>query len=121
MMYIDSVKERPQVIGVVFMCTKEVSCIKEWAKAFYKSKAWQRCRWGFIQSVHGLCSRCEEPGKIVHHTELLTPENINDPTVSLNWNKLEYLCQDCHNKEHHSTATLRHDVMFDANGDLIKR
>jgi 5-methylcytosine-specific restriction endonuclease McrA len=95
---------------------------KEWAKSFYKSKAWQKCRAGFIQSVYGLCQRCGRPGYIVHHKEVLTPENINDPYVTLNWDKLEYVCLDCHNKEHFSSNDgIRNDVMFDANGDLIKR
>lgn len=95
--------------------------MQPWARAFYYSKAWQRCRWGFIQSVHGLCKRCNHPGKIVHHTEILTPQNINDPDVTLNWEKLELLCQTCHNQEHMSKEVTRNDVRFDENGDLVKR
>lgn len=99
--------------------------MKAWAKKFYHSKAWQDCRDGYIQSVHGLCERCLskeviKPGKIVHHKELLTPQNINNPNIALNWNKLEYVCQDCHNREHMSKhSATREDVMFNENGDLI--
>jgi 5-methylcytosine-specific restriction endonuclease McrA len=79
--------------------------MKEYARAFYKSTAWQQCRAAYIKSVGGLCERCLAegkivPGYIVHHKCYLTPDNILDPDVSLNWNNLEYLCHDCHNKEH---------------------
>jgi 5-methylcytosine-specific restriction enzyme A len=69
----------------------------------------------------GICDRCGGPGKIVHHIEYLTPDNINDPYVSLNFDKLELHCQDCHNREHHgSSSVVREDVMFDENGDLVR-
>jgi hypothetical protein len=75
---------------------------QEFAKAFYNSKAWKECREGFIQSVFGLCknfNKCHRHGIIVHHTERLTRENINDPYITLNWDKLEYLCIECHRKK----------------------
>ena len=79
--------------------------MKEWAKAFYQSTAWKQCRAKYIKSVGGLCERCSKKGLIVagyivHHKCYLTPENINDPTVTLNWDNLEYLCLSCHNAEH---------------------
>lgn len=101
---------------------------KEWAKSFYASKSWKECREGYINSVHNLCERCLvegriETGKILHHTIYLTPDNINDPYVSLNWDNLEYVCQYCHNKEHHGNgdSILRDDVMFDEDGNLIQK
>lgn len=95
---------------------------KEFAKAFYKSKAWLDCREGFIKSVYGLCSRCDRPGYIVHHKELLTPQNISDPNVTLNWDKLEYLCQDCHNKEHMSNhdKVIREGLTFNECGEIVQ-
>jgi 5-methylcytosine-specific restriction enzyme A len=100
----------------------ELIFVKEWAKHFYKSKAWRQCRDAYFVYRHGICERCPRPGKIVHHKIWLTPENINDPNISLNWEYLELLCQDCHNKEHHEKySATRHDVMFDENGDLIAR
>lgn len=101
--------------------------MREFARAFYKSKAWQDCREAYIQSVHGLCERCLSkglyiPGKIVHHKILLTPENINNPDICLNWENLELLCQDCHNKEHHAgEGVTAEGLMFDENGDLVKK
>ncbi len=99
---------------------------KEWAKPFYNSKAWEDCRISYIESVHGLCERClkrgkVKPGKIVHHTCYLSPTNINDPDVSLNFKYLEYLCQDCHNEEHHGSKVLRDGLYFDDEGNIIAR
>lgn len=36
----------------------------------------------------------------MHHKVRLTPANLNDPAVSLNWANLELLCDDCHKAEH---------------------
>jgi len=93
---------------------------QEWAKAFYKSGAWLKCRAAYIQSVFGLCEKCGRPGWIVHHKIKLTPGNINDPNVTLNWDNLEYLCQDCHNREHGGGSTAD-GLMFDERGDLVQR
>lgn len=99
--------------------------MKPWAEKFYKSKAWYQCRKAYIMSVNGLCERCLAEGKfehgyIVHHKVYLTAKNINDPNVSLNWDNLEYVCQDCHNKEHTSKYTaVLHGISFDDNGDIL--
>ena len=74
-------------------------------KSFYKTAAWLKCRDGYIKHVGGLCERCLArglivPGYIVHHKCYLNAENITDPSITLNWDNLEYLCHDCHNKEH---------------------
>jgi len=76
---------------------------KEWAKKFYKSKAWRNCRASFIAERRlidgGLCQCCGKlPGYIVHHKVALTPANINDPEISLNHELLSYECKDCHDK-----------------------
>lgn len=92
---------------------------KEFAKAFYKSKAWQQCRTAFIRSKFGLCEICKQPGYIVHHKTKLTPENISDPEVTLGWNNLQYLCVECHNVAHGDAQATRHDVMFNESGDLV--
>lgn len=61
-----------------------------------------------------------KPGYIVHHKHYITADNINDPSVTLNWDNLEYLCFDCHQAEHFErTAVTRQDVMFDASGQLV--
>ena len=79
--------------------------MKEYARGFYSSKAWKETRKAYGKSVGGLCERCRKkglvvPGVIVHHKNYLTPENINDPSVSLDWNNLELVCMACHNEDH---------------------
>lgn len=95
---------------------------KEFAKKFYKSKEWLNCRNAYFISQHGLCEKCGGAGKIVHHTVYLTPNNIDDPNVSLNHELLELHCQDCHNKEHHGSNVdvVVEGLMFDENGDLVQ-
>ena len=77
---------------------------KEFAKPFYNSMAWQKCRASYIayrQSIDGgMCETChEEVGVIVHHKEWITPDNINDPDITLNHDNLKLDCWVCHNKE----------------------
>ena len=40
------------------------------------------------------------PGEEVHHKTRLSPENLSDPSVALNWTNLELLCKQCHLEEH---------------------
>lgn len=90
--------------------------MKEFAKKFYKSKAWQRTRKAYAASVCGLCEQClkrgvYKAGEIVHHKNPLTPENINEPAVSLSWGNLELLCRDCHGKAHGQSKRYKVDEM----------
>ncbi len=89
----------------------------EQQRAFYHSAAWQKCRAAYIAYVGGLCERCKmkgiiKPGYIVHHKEWITMDTIQDPSVLLSFDNLEYLCQDCHNREHHG-AKRRYSVSSD--------
>lgn len=97
---------------------------REFAKKFYKSSAWIKCRNSYISSVYGLCERCEKPGYIVHHKIHLNQSNINDPDVSLNHDNLEYLCLDCHNEHHKFNREIkpitRDGFKFNSNGELVK-
>lgn len=57
---------------------------------------------------------------IVHHKTELTPENINDPEITLGWQNLELLCLECHNKEHgNAEEVVRDGLKFDERGDLV--
>lgn len=78
---------------------------KEFAKAFYSSAAWRKCRKVFLAqrmaADGGMCERChDKPGYIIHHKIELSPENINDPEITLNTDNLIYVCHDCHNIIH---------------------
>ena len=90
---------------------------KEFSKWFYDSIQWRKTRSAYIKHVYGLCERCGNTGKVVHHKIKLTPDNINDMNILLSFDNLELLCQDCHNKEHH--YSIGGGIMFDANGDVI--
>ena len=85
-----------------------VSTSEHFARQFYMSWPWIKCARSYKQSKGGLCERCWSKGIVsvgeeVHHKVKLTPENINDPDVSLNWNNLELLCKKCHLEEHRGT------------------
>ena len=101
---------------------------KEWAKAFYKSAKWFKCKNAYIkyriQIDGGLCEEChDKPGYIVHHKTALTPENIMNPEISLNHYNLEYVCKDCHDAfEGHGVGNpnkIKPLCRFDENGQPI--
>ena len=92
--------------------------MKEWAREFYLSADWEKTRAAYLIAQDFICERCGEPAKIVHHTCWLNRRNIHDRSITLIWDNLEALCQDCHNKEHHKRQpSLRYG--FDADGRLI--
>ena len=39
--------------------------------------------------------------------------------ITLNFDNLEYICQECHNKEHKRDKSTKDDVEFDEEGNLI--
>ena len=97
---------------------------QDFAKKFYGSAAWLKCRKAYIQSVFCRCEICEEPigmGGILHHKILLTAANIHDPEITLNWKHLIYVCQRCHNDIHLGALPFREDVRFDDAGRLVQR
>jgi hypothetical protein len=96
---------------------------KPYAAKFYKSTAWRKCRYAYFAYRHRLCERCQGAGKIVPHKQYITPANINDPDITtLNFSNLELLCKDCHNREHHEVySPVVEGLMFDSNGDLVRR
>jgi 5-methylcytosine-specific restriction endonuclease McrA len=94
-------------------------------KEFYKTQAWRRARYAYIQERHsvdgGLCERCGlEPGRIVHHKIWVNDHNCNNPEVSLNPHNFEYLCQTCHNKERDPAALVPGRVRYGPDGEVIR-
>lgn len=88
---------------------------QQFANVFYGSREWKACRSAYRQAKGGLCERCLArglivPGVEVHHRIRLTPENISDPAVALNWGNLELLCETCHEQEHARNAAPRTDA-----------
>lgn len=79
--------------------------MQSFAHDFYKSSDWMKCAKAYRKQKAGLCERCMKkglfvPGEEVHHKVRLTPENLRDPAIALNWDNLELLCKDCHLEEH---------------------
>ena len=76
---------------------------EQFANAFYGSGAWKRCRREFAKARGNMCERCYRKGLVVvgtrerplevHHKIRLTPENIGDPDITLNWDNMELLCR----------------------------
>lgn len=94
---------------------------RDFAKKFYNSKEWKKCRDSFKESKYHICERCGEPGEEVHHIIYLTPENINDPMITLSWDNLELLCMSCHSKEHMSKYdVVGEGLMFNERGELVQ-
>lgn len=101
--------------------------MQEWAKKFYKSKAWRKARQPYIdyriRIDGGLCEECHElPGYIVHHKIPLTPDNIDDPDIALSFDNFKYDCKTCHDYEddnHGLNKSLKPLCIFDSNGQPI--
>ena len=78
-------------------------------EAFYVSWKWRKCRTAFAKTKGNMCERCLRRGIIeagskdrpleVHHKIPLTAENINDASVTMNWDNMELLCKTCHDEE----------------------
>lgn len=99
--------------------------MKPFAKSFYNSAAWRNCRTSYISRRRmidgGLCEKCRErAGYIVHHKKALTPQNINNPSITLSYDNLEYLCKPCHDEEEgHFIRRKERHCLFDAEGQPI--
>lgn len=106
------------------MPVKEIEVAHEYAKEFYASSAWRRCRDGYIKQRQGIdggmCEECgEAAGYIVHHKQHITPETVTDPKVTLSWVNLEYVCKPCHERIHNYCGRQgsRREITFDASGN----
>lgn len=79
--------------------------MKDFAKRFYKSAAWRGVREYCMHRDSFLCQDCLKEGRYtsaeeVHHIIELTPENIDDQSISLNPDNLVSLCRECHRARH---------------------
>ena len=87
---------------------------------FYHSPQWKKVSRAYMQTHNYVCERCGGVGTVCHHRRYLTPLNVKDYSVSLNFENLECLCMDCHNKEHfaHNSDCTR-KVVFDTEGNVV--
>jgi hypothetical protein len=65
------------------------------------------------------CERCGAAANVVHHKIYITPLNINDPDITLNFDNLEALCHNCHNKEH-KLGDFETCYAFSENGEISR-
>lgn len=93
---------------------------KSWARAFYKSKPWRAVREYVLRRDMYTC-QCGARANEVHHTVTLTPENINDPDIALNPDKLRAICGDCHKKETLGGGDVAEGYEFDENGTVVPK
>lgn len=54
---------------------------------------------------------------MVHHKEWITSSNVTDSSITLNFDNLEALCFNCHQKE---TFSKEKEYIFNSDGDLVK-
>jgi len=94
--------------------------MKDYARSFYKSKAWESTQAAYMASQHYVCERCGNVARVVHHRTYINPKNINDPNIILDWANLEALCMDCHNKEHGTSPACADGLKFDVMGNIVK-
>ena len=95
---------------------------KEFARDFYQSTSWKKARDYILSKYQFLCQKCKErPAEIVHHIIWLNQSNINDPTITLGEDNLTPVCRECHAIIHEGVDATADEVMFNANGELIRR
>ena len=95
---------------------------KEWAKKFYQSPNWIRTRDYIMSKYHYICQKCKKnPAEIVHHIIWLNSSNINDPYIALDEHNLTPVCRECHALIHEGVEATQDDLMFDEQGQLVRR
>lgn len=105
---------------------------KEFAKPFYSSAGWLKCRSGYVKeriSIDGgICEICKkEQGYIVHHIIPINENNINNPQITLDWSNLRYVCKHCHDRIDGHFIKKSYDdeilpeIFFDDKGNPIPR
>ncbi len=92
---------------------------KDYARGFYQTKAWRKTQAAYMASQHYVCERCGAVARVVHHIQYITPANIHDPNITLNWENLEALCMDCHSDEHMRVAPCAEGLCFTPDGQLM--
>lgn len=92
----------------------------DYSKSFYNSKNWRKLSKYICISRNWTCEECGCYGVQVHHIIEITPDNINDPNITLNESNLQLLCEQCHNSKRKKERDLMDGLKFDEFGNLIK-
>ena len=77
-------------------------------------RVWSRIRARYVKE-HPFCELCFQRGVLVpveevHHIIPLAPENITDPSITLNEENLISLCRNCHRQRHGEYVETRYTV-----------
>lgn len=99
---------------------------KDYARPFYDSKEWRKTREAYLSNVNYICEDCGGAACIVHHIRHISPANVNDPEITLNWDNLKAVCEKCHTEEHaqdqkafKGEAARLNGIAFDEEGNAI--
>ncbi len=93
---------------------------KEFSKKFYNSSSWKKTRTAFFNHKFGLCELCNKVGEEVHHKIPITPQNICNSEITLNWDNLQLLCRSCHELIEEKARALKEGLFFDENGQIME-
>lgn len=100
---------------------------KDFARPFYDSMAWRKTREAYLSSQNYICERCGGAACLVHHIEHITPRNVSNADITLHWDNLKAVCDDCHALEHAADYKRRgrparlNGIAFDEDGNAIKQ
>ena len=98
---------------------------EQFANWFYGSQAWKNCRSAYIRQKGFMCERCRKRGLIVsdglevHHKIKITPQNIHDARITLNFDNLMCVCKSCHEEIHRGGK--EHRYVVDETGNVTAR
>ena len=93
---------------------------KNFAKAFYSSKAWRDTRLYILRRDLYTCAYCHCRASEIHHKIELTPQNIGDYNIALNPDNLISLCSPCHKKITQGYGDISDGYIFSDDGQVIK-
>ena len=104
---------------------------RDFSRSFYNSKAWAETRSYILKRDNYLCVLCGAPAEEVHHIIHLSPQNIDDVSITMAPANLQSLCRECHFAQHrgeHGTGRQKQEQIesiisyeFDENGYIVQK
>lgn len=91
---------------------------KPFSRKFYNTSLWVKTSKAYKNSKFGLCEKCGKVGEEVHHIIPLTPDNINNPNITLNWDNLMLLCRSCHELIEEKAKATVNGIVFTPDGQV---
>jgi 5-methylcytosine-specific restriction endonuclease McrA len=100
---------------------------------FRNSRKWRNTAAAYAKSKCYICEKCGNKNinpnirpitrqLQVHHKIPITPQNVDDLNISLNWDNFQLLCTICHNAERYGEKdVVAPGLEFDEHGMLRKK